>query len=242
MMILRVSQGSFLRGRHGIVALRKAGVNVEQTETGREALAYLRLYDYDLLLIDLNLPDLPGHEVVRMIRAAGYATPIVVLADTATVEQKVRTLDQGADDFIITPCDTQELLAHLRAVLRRSQGHATSILRAGPVELRMDRREVFVNSELLPLTRREFNVLELLFLKRGVILNKTALLNHLYCGIEEPEIKSIDVTICRVRKKLAEAGVTNLIDTVWGCGYILREPEVVPAAWEAADGPLMVAA
>ena len=148
----------------------------------------------------------------------------MAVADTATAQAKARVLDQGADDFVVTPCDTDELVARIRAVVRRSQGHAKSVLRCGTVELSLDRHEVRVRGERLLVSRREFAVLELLFLKQGTILNKTAFLNHLYCGAEEPEMKTIDVIICRLRKKLAAAGVGTLIDTVWGCGYILREP------------------
>jgi len=222
MMILRVSKGTFLKGREDAAELRVRGMNVEQAETGGEALEYLRTYDYDAVLIDWQLPDTSGLEVTRLARQAGHRTPIVILAETATMEQRIRTLDLGADDFITMPCDPAELLARLRAVIRRHQGHARSTLRIGPVELRLDRREVTAHGQKLALTRREYGTLELLFLRQGAILNKVAFLNHLYCGSEEPEVKSVDVTICRVRKKLASAGVHNLIDTVWGCGYILR--------------------
>ena len=132
-----------------------------------------------------------------------------MLADIATPQAKAKALDQGADDFITTPCDPEELFARIRAIVRRSQGHANSVLRLGPVELSLDRREVRVHGQKLHLSRREFAVLELLFLKQGVILNKVAFLNHLYCGMEEPEMKTIDVIICRLRKKLAVAGVPN---------------------------------
>lgn len=223
MMILRVSHASFLRGGFGLVALRRLGFSAEHAETGQDALEYLRLYDYDVIMVDLHLPGMSGQDVVRLIRAAGFMTPILILAACATTSQKAEALDQGADDFIILPCETEELLARMRAVVRRSQGHANSALRRGPVELSLDRREVRVNGAKLSLTRREFAILELLFLKQDVILNKTAFMNHLYCGTVEPEIKSIDVAICRVRKKLSAAGVPDLIDTVWGCGYILRD-------------------
>ena len=148
------------------------------------------------------------------------------MSDVATVQAKVKALDQGADDFLITPCDPEELLARIRAVVRRSQGHANSVLTLGPVELA-------AGSPRGPRERRvavcravNIGVLELLFLKQGVILNKNAFLKHLYCGMDEPEMKTIDVIICRLRKKLATAGVPNLIDTVWGCGYILRDPSL----------------
>ena len=161
-----------------------------------------------------------------MMRAASLKVPVLIVADTATVQSKVRALDQGADDFLTTPCDTDELLARIRAVVRRSQGHANSTLTLGPVELLLDRRDVRVHGQSLHLSRREYAVLELLFLKQGIILNKGAFLTHLYCGMDEPEMKTIDVIICRLRKKLATAGVPSLIDTVWGCGYILRDPSI----------------
>lgn len=228
MLVLRVGKTSFGRGGNDLTVLRHHGVRSEHAETGRDALDFLRLYEYDLVLMDLRLSDVPGHEVVRMMRAAEFNVPVLMLADTATPQAKAKALDQGADDFITTPCETEELLARIRAIVRRSQGHANSILRLGPVELSLDRREVRVHGQQLHLSRREFGVLELLFLRQGVILNKVAFLNHLYCGMEEPEMKTIDVIICRLRKKLAVAGVPTLIDTVWGCGYILRDPSVAP--------------
>jgi two-component system, cell cycle response regulator CtrA len=224
MLVLRVGKTSFGRGNNDLAVLRHQGVRAEHAETGRDGLDFLRLYEYDLVLMDLHLSDMPGHEVVRMMRAAEFKVPVLMLADAATPQAKAKALDQGADDFITTPCETEELLARIRAIVRRSQGHANSVLRLGPVELSLDRREVRVHGVQLHLSRREFAVLELLFLKQGVILNKVAFLNHLYCGMEEPEMKTIDVIICRLRKKLAAADVPTLIDTVWGCGYILRDP------------------
>ena len=225
MLVLRVGNAPFCRGGNQEF-LQQHGIRSEQALSGREALEFLRLYDYDMVLMDLHLSDVPAYEVVRMMRAAALRTPVVIMSDVATVQAKVKALDQGADDFLITPCDPEEVLARIRAVVRRSQGHAKSTLTLGPVELLLDRRDVRVHGESLHLSRREYAVLELLFLKQGIILNKNAFLNHLYTGMEEPEMKTIDVIICRLRKKLAVAGVPNLIDTVWGCGYILRDPSL----------------
>ena len=225
MLVLRVGQSTFCRGGNDQV-LRQHNIRSEQAASGREALEFLRLYEYDLVLMDLQLPDVPAYEVVRMMRAASLKVPVVIMSDTATVQAKVKALDQGADDFLITPCDAAEVLARIRAVVRRSQGHTKSTLVLGPVELLLDRRDVRIHGESLHLSRREYAVLELLFLKQGVILNKGAFLTHLYCGMDEPEMKTIDVIICRLRKKLATAGVPDLIDTVWGCGYILHEPRI----------------
>jgi two-component system cell cycle response regulator CtrA len=238
MLILRVGNSQFILDTVG-ATLRKHGISSECALSGREALEFLRLYDYDLVLMDHQLTDFPAHEVVRMMRAASLKVPVAILSDEATVQAKVRALDQGAD-FLSSPCDAAELLARIRAIVRRSQGHANSTLSLGSVELLLDRRDVRVHGQSLHLSRREYAVLELLFLKQGVILTKGSFLTHLYCGMDEPEMKTIDVIICRLRKKLAAAGVPSLIDTVWGCGYILRDPSADPAIADA-DGHAPVA-
>jgi two-component system cell cycle response regulator CtrA len=223
MLILRVGNTPFMLD--GVEAtLRRHGISSECAASGREAMEFLRLYEYDLVLMDQHLFDVPAHEVVRMMRASLLKVPVLVVSHAATLEAKVKVLDQGADDFMITPCDSEEMLARIRALVRRSQGHLKSALTLGPVELWLDRRDVRVHGVPMHLSRREYAVMELLFLKQGVVLSKDAFLTHLYCGREEPEMKTIDVIICRLRKKLAEAGVPTLIDTVWGCGYILRDP------------------
>ena len=202
MLFLRVGNTTFFRGGNEAMEFRKRCITVETTQSGRDALALLRLYEYDVVLMDLNLTDMPAHEAVRMARAGGIATPVIVLAAAASAQTKARALDQGADDFIVTPCDGEEVLARIRAVVRRSQGHAKSSLRLGTVELSLDRRELKVGGRTIPISRREFAVLELLFLKQGTILNKAAFLNHLYSTNDEPEMKTIDVIICRLRKEL----------------------------------------
>src|SRR5437763_5062073 len=196
MLILRVGTTPFIVGSADTI-LRKHGINSECAVSGREALEFLRLYDYDLVLMDLQLSDVAAHELVRIIRGSSLRVPVLVLSDSATPEAKVKALDQGADDFLVTPCDSQELLARIRAVVRRSQGHARSALTLGQVELWLDRRDVRVHGVSLHLSRREFAVLELLFLRQGSVLTKGAFLTHLYCGAEEPEMKTIDVLICR---------------------------------------------
>jgi two-component system cell cycle response regulator CtrA len=223
MLVLRVGHAIICRGGDEAL-LQQLGVRSERVASGHDALEFLRQYEYDVVLMDFQLPDLQGHEVVRMMRGKLNRTPVVILSDTATVQAKVKALNQGADDFLTTPCDAEEILARIRAVVRRSQGHAASTLTLGPVELLLDRRDVRVHGKSLHLSRREYAVLELLFLRRGAVLNKEAFLTHLYCGTDEPTTKTIDVIICRLRKKLALAGVAPLIETVWGCGYILGDP------------------
>lgn len=228
MMVLHVGEKPFRRTGDADAA-RQRGIRAERVQSGEEAMEFLRLYDYDIVLLDLDLPDMTGHDLIRRIRAAGKPVPVLAISDAVPARVRAQALDLGADDFLSGPCDIDELLARMRAIVRRSQGHTNSKLRLGCVELNMDSRDVRVNGARLPLSRREYAVLELLFLKQGVILTKGTFLNHLYCGSEEPEMKTIDVIICRLRKKLAAAGVPALVDTVWGSGYILREAPQLPA-------------
>jgi two-component system cell cycle response regulator CtrA len=231
MMILRVGEARPLALGSFAETLRTSGIRSECAATGRESLEFLRLYDYDLVLMELQLSDGPAYRVVRSMRAASLKVPVLILSDGASsLDAKVKVLDQGADDVLTTPCDMRELLARVRAVVRRSQGHTKSALTLGPVELWLDKREVLVHGVSLHLSRREYAILELLFLRQGIVLSKDAFLNHLYCGGDEPEMKTIDVIICRLRKKLTLAGVPSLIDTIWGCGYILREPSCAAAS------------
>jgi two-component system, cell cycle response regulator CtrA len=222
MLILRVGPITY-RGNTDTKHLRDCGISSEYVETGHEALELMRLFDYDLILIDLHLADMLGNDMIRMAHAAGSSTPTIILAGRTTVEVMAKALNDGADDFIRLPADPNEILARMRAVVRRTQGHDTSNLKLGMAELSLNDHEVRVNGQKLSVTRREFGVLELLFMKQGVIVTKNDFLNHIYTGVEEPEKKTVDVIICRLRKKLTAAGVPNFIDTVWGCGYILHD-------------------
>ncbi len=221
MLILRTGRLA-VTGNNDARVLSGAGINCEYAETGREALESLRLYDYDIALVDLELPDMSGHEMIRLVRANGLATPSIVFANAASRQVKVKALDQGADDFVTTPCDPDELLARIRAVIRRGQRHdaETPVIHLGPLELKLDRREAWLDGKTISVSRREFSVLELLSLNPGTILKKGAFYKHLYNGMEDVETKTIDVVICRLRKKLAMAGLPNLISTIWGVGYI----------------------
>jgi two-component system cell cycle response regulator CtrA len=227
MLILHVGEKPFRRAGDA-ETVRQHGVRAEHVATGEEALEFLRLYEYDIVLLDLDLPDITGHELIRRMRSAGMVVPVLAFSDVVSAGVRVQALDLGADDFLSGPCDMEELLARMRAIVRRMLGHTNSSLRFGNVEINMNSRDVRVNGTRLSLSRREYSVLELLFLRQGTILTKGTFLNHLYCGTEEPEMKTIDVIVCRLRKKLAAAGVPTLIDTVWGSGYILREPQAAP--------------
>ncbi len=205
--------------------LKAAGAVVDHAAAGEEAMELTRHYDYDVILLDLMLPDMEGFEVVRRLRIGRDDTPILILSGLVRSPAKVKALGLGADDFITKPFDNAELLARMQAVVRRCKGFSQPTLRVGTVELNLDSREVFVDGAEVRLTGKEYAILELLVLRRGMVLTKEAFLNHLYGGLDEPEMKIIDVFICKLRKKLADAGADNLIGTIWGRGYMIRSLE-----------------
>ncbi len=204
--------------------LRGQGAIVDETDTGEEGLELVKHYDYDIVVLDLILPDMEGYEVVRRMRGARVETPVLILSGLTRPQAKVKGFGMGADDYITKPFDKSELIARIQAVIRRSKGYSQPLLRIGSLQLNLDSRDVSVNEQPVHLTGKEYAILELLVLRKGMVLTKEAFLNHLYGGIDEPEMKIIDVFICKLRKKLAQAGAGNLIGTVWGRGYMMRDP------------------
>ena len=200
------------------------GHNTYTTDLGEEAIELAGLYDYDVILLDLGLDDMSGIDVIRALRGTKLRTPIIVLTASSDVETKVKALSSGADDFITKPFHKLELVARINAVVRRSRGHSQSIIETGDISVNLDTRSAAVGGVPIHLTPSEYKVLELLSLRKNTVLTKEMCLNHLYNGLKEPEVKIIDVFICKLRKKLAMAGADNLIGTVWGRGYVLREP------------------
>jgi two-component system cell cycle response regulator CtrA len=206
--------------------LKKEGMVVETTVYGEEGLEIGRLYEYDIIILDLGLPDIDGFEVLKRLRNSKIETPVLILSGFTAPDKKVKGLSTGADDYLTKPFDKAELIARIRALVRRSKGHAESVIRTGAIEVNLDARAAFVNGKPLHLTGREYGILERLSLSKGTTLSKEQFLNHLYNGMDEPELKIIDVFICKLRKKIAEAtGGDNYIETVWGRGYVLREPK-----------------
>ncbi len=205
--------------------LANANLNVYATDLGEEGIDLAKLYDYDLILLDINLPDIIGHEVLRQLRVAKVQTPILILSGNDDAAEKVKGFGFGADDYLTKPFHREELVACIHAIVRRSKGHAQSVIETGRISVNLDTKTVEVGNETVHLTGKEYQMLELLSLRKGTTLTKEMFLNHLYGGMDEPELKIIDVFICKLRKKLAEAtGGENYIETVWGRGYVLRDP------------------
>jgi two-component system cell cycle response regulator CtrA len=205
--------------------LKSEGFVVDTTNLGEDGLEIGKLYDYDIVILDLMLPDMDGYEVLRRLRAARVGTPVLILSGLAEPDNKIKGLGYGADDDLTKPFDKGELIARVNAIVRRSKGHAESVIRTGKLVVNLDARTVEVDGEAVHLTGKEYGILELLSLRKGTTLTKEMFLNHLYGGMDEPELKIIDVFICKLRKKLANAtSGDNYIETVWGRGYVLRDP------------------
>jgi two-component system cell cycle response regulator CtrA len=210
--------------------LTHANLNVYCTDLGEDGIDLAKLYDYDLILLDLNLPDMSGHEVLRQLRLARVETPILILSGSDDTESKIKGFGFGADDYLTKPFHREELVARIHAIIRRSKGHSQSVIKTGQITVNLDAKTVEAEAGTVHLTGKEYQMLELLSLRKGTTLTKEMFLNHLYGGMDEPELKIIDVFICKLRKKLAEAtGGRNYIETVWGRGYVLRDPVAEPA-------------
>jgi two-component system cell cycle response regulator CtrA len=192
--------------------LRSESYVCDTTDMGEDGLEIGKLYDYDIIVLDLMLPDIDGYEVLRRLRAARVQTPILILSGLSGLDDKIKGLGVGADDYLTKPFDKRELIARIQAIVRRSKGHPDSIIQTGKLKVNLDARTVEVDGQPLHLTGKEYGILELLS----------------YGGMDEPELKIIDVFVCKLRKKLSSAtGGENYIETVWGRGYVLRDPAPV---------------
>jgi two-component system cell cycle response regulator CtrA len=206
--------------------LKSEGYIIDITDLGEDGLDLGKIYDYDIIILDLMLPDMDGYDVLKSLRDSKIETPILILSGLSELDNKIKGLGYGADDYLTKPFDKRELIARIQAIVRRSQGHSQSIIETGKVKVNLDSRTVEVDGKPLHLTGKEYGIIELLSLRKGTTLTKEMFLNHLYGGMDEPEVKIIDVFICKLRKKLEDASDgDNYIETVWGRGYVLRDPQ-----------------
>ena len=205
--------------------LKSESFNVYTTDLGAEGIDLGKIYDYDIILLDLNLPDMSGFEVLRSLRVSKVRAPVLILSGLTGIDDKVKGLGFGADDYMTKPFHKDELVARIHAIVRRSKGHAQSVIESGDLVVNLDSKMAEINGACVHLTGKEYQMLELLSLRKGMTLTKEMFLNHLYGGIDEPEMKIIDVFMCKLRKKLADASNgKNYIETIWGRGYVLHEP------------------
>jgi two-component system, cell cycle response regulator CtrA len=205
--------------------LNSEGFVCDTTGIGEDGLEIAKRYDYDLIVLDLMLPDIDGYEILRRLRTIQVPTPVLILSGLSDIDDKIKGLGFGADDYLTKPFNKDELIARVRAIIRRSKGHSNSTIQVGRLTVNLTTKMVEVDGEPIRLTGREYAILELLAVRKGSTLSKEVFLNHLYGGMEEPEFKIIDVFVCKLRKKLSDAlDGENYIETIWGRGYVLREP------------------
>ena len=206
--------------------LRSEGYVCDSTDLGEDGFEIAKIYDYDVIILDLMLPDMDGYDVLRRLRDSKVGTPILVLSGLSGLDEKVKCLGFGADDYLTKPFHKLELVARLQAIVRRTRGHSDAVIRTGRLEVNLENKMAEVEGKPVKLTGKEYAILELLSLRKGSTLTKENFLNHLYGGMDEPDLKIIDVFVCKLRKKLSEAtGGDTYIETVWGRGYRLRDPE-----------------
>ncbi len=218
MRILLVEDDPVLSGQVA-EGLRKLGFAVDAAANGEDGLHCAREYPLDLAIVDLGLPLLSGLEVIRKTRAAGKSFPILILTARNRWQEKVEGLEAGADDYVVKPFQMEELMARIRALLRRTGGWAQPMLVCEPVSLDPASQKVTVKSRPVELTAFEFKVLEYLMLHAGEVVSKTDLTDHVYEEDAEKDSNVIEVFVGRLRKKLDPHDRLNPIETLRGRGY-----------------------
>lgn len=196
---------------------------VEITDLGEDGIDLGKRYDYDAIILDLSLPDVSGFKVIERLRLAKVPTPILVISSLDGVDERVKALNLGADDCMAKPFHKDEMVARIHALVRRSKGHPSPIITAGEMSVNLVAKTVHVGGERVHLTPSQYRMLELLCLRKGTTVTKEMFFDHLYGGADEPELKIVDVFMCKTRAKLRAAGDVN-IETVWGRGYALHDP------------------
>lgn len=205
------------------LTLAGQGVAHHTTYLSENGVEISKIGDYDIIILDLMLPNIDGYEILLRLRSAKINTPILILAGV-TAEHKIKRANFGVADYLTKPLKSDEFIDRLQTIMRRAKGHSASIIQFDKVIIDLNTRNVKVNGVQMHLTNKEYAILELLAISKGSVLTKEMFLNHLYTSVDEPEVKIIDVFICKLRKKLADAaGGVNYIETVWGRGYMLKD-------------------
>ena len=199
----------------------------DTTDLNVNGLEIGKLGNYDVILLDLSVPNRNGYDVLRRLRSAHVRTPVLILLGLAELDHRIKSLGFGDGDVLRNLWDHRQMIARIEAITRRPKGACEATVRTGKLVVNLDTRQVSVDDHSVHLTGKEYGILELLALRKSTTLTKEMFLNHLYGGMSEPEIKIIDVFVCKLRKKLAQAtGGNHYIETVWGRGYRLRDPDL----------------
>ena len=210
--------------RFGIeLVLRADAMCVDSTDRGDDGIDTARHYDYDVIVLDLRLPDMSGFEVVRGLRSARIQTPVVIPSGSAVLEDKIKALKAGADDYLTKPFSAEELTARLRTLVRRSRGLCDARVCFGPMTLDLAAKTLEAGGRRINLSAKEYQILELLSLRRGTAVSKDVLIDHIYGDGEGPDSGIMEVFVHRLRRKLAlacEGG--DFIETVRDRGYLMR--------------------
>jgi two-component system OmpR family response regulator len=191
-------------------ALRAANYAIDWVTDGQSALSTAQTQYYDAILLDLGLPKRDGLEVLRGIRSAGNATPVLIVSARDAVESRIAGLDLGADDYLLKPFDMAELLARMRAVIRRKNGHASSTLDNGAISLDLTTREITMDGKIIHLSAREFSLIEALLMRPGAILSRQELEDRIYGWHHEVESNAVEFLIHGLRKKLGTHAIKNV--------------------------------
>lgn len=202
-------------------SLRASGYAADHVASGNEADAALASHEFDLVILDLGLPKLHGFEVLRKFRARGASTPVLILTAADSVEQRVKGLDLGADDYMAKPFSLQELEARVRALMRRGLGTASNVLKHGPLTFDATGRVCYINDQMIDLSAREISLLEVLLQRAGRLVSKDQLVERLCEWGDEVSNNAIEVYIHRLRKKIEQGPIR--IATVRGLGYCLEK-------------------
>ncbi|OYY04543.1 MAG: two-component system response regulator [Acidocella sp. 35-58-6] len=201
--------------------LRSRLAVIDETSDVEEVLDLVKFYDYDVVLLRIAQDRLGDIDVIRRLRLARTKASIVVLTRSLNEAGRLRVLQAGADDLIVEALSHEEVFMKVQNLVRRSRGFQDNALRIGAVEINMNAKKLYAKGQAVPLTKKEYQIAEILALRKGAVLSKEAILDHLYGGLDEPNPKIIDVFICKIRKKLQMLGVEDFVETNWGRGYMV---------------------
>jgi len=220
--------------------LRSRLAIVDETGDFEDLLELVKFYDYDAVLLRLSEDRMNDVDLIRRLRQARVRSQVVVLARKLNEAARLRVLQAGADDLIVEALSHEEVFMKIQNLVRRSRGFQDNVLSIGNIEINMNAKKIYAKGKPVTLTKKEYQIAEILALRKGAVLSKEAILDHLYGGLDEPNPKIIDVFVCKIRKKLQAMGVDDFIETNWGRGYIVIDHRV-PAPVEA-QGPQMALA